>query len=187
MTPPVIRPACDKDIALVHGIYSHHVRHGTASWEISPPSLDEMTERFRGIAVIGLPYLVADWNDNIVGFAYAGPFRPREGYRYTVEDSIYIAEGYQGQGLGRALLTALIDQATSLGYRQMIAVIGDSANQGSMVLHQRLGFAPVGRLHQSGFKFGRWLDTVFMQRALGEGGNSLPPASSADPGPASFK
>jgi phosphinothricin acetyltransferase len=166
--PPLIRAAAEADIAAIQAIYAHHVRTGTASFEEEPPDVAEMAARRAAIVGRGLPFLVAEAAGRVAGFAYAGPFRPRAAYRFTLEDSIYVHPDATGGGLGGALLGPLLTEATRLGYRQMIAVIGDSANASSLALHARFGFAEVGRLSRAGFKFDRWLDVVFMQRGLGE-------------------
>lgn len=173
--PVAIRDARDSDMAAVQAIYAHHVRHGLASFEEEPPDLAEIARRFAALGAAGLPYLVAETPGGAIdGYAYAGPYRPRPAYRYSVEDSVYIAPGRDGRGTGRALLEALVRRCTALGYRQMIAVIGDSGNLASIRIHERCGFARVGDLPSVGFKFGRWVDCVIMQRALGEGDTTLP-------------
>lgn len=164
----VVRPALASDLPAVTAIYGEHVRHGSASFEIEPPDLGEITRRHAAIVDAGLPYLVAQIGDDLAGYAYAGPYRPRPAYRFTVEDSVYLAPGMQGRGIGRALLTALIEACRNAGRRQMIAIIGDSANLASIGLHAALGFRHVGTLTDVGFKHGRWLDSVIMQRALVE-------------------
>ncbi|MBL8659455.1 MAG: N-acetyltransferase [Rhodospirillales bacterium] len=164
-----IRPAVDADLAAVRRIYAAHVLGGTGTFEETPPSLGEIVERWQGIAAQGLPYLVACHDDEVKGFAYAGRFRPRSGYRFTVEDSIYVAPEAVGCGLGCLLLAALIARCRDLGMRHMIAVIGDSANAASIRLHARQGFRHAGVLVDAGFKFGRWIDVVFMQRPLADG------------------
>ena len=169
-----LRAAAESDIAAIQRIYAGHVLNGLASFEEVPPDADEMRRRWRAIADLGLPYIVAVSGDAIAGYAYAGPYRPRTAYRFAVEDSIYLDPTYQGRGIGRALLTALIDQSTKLGKRQMLAVIGDSTNAASIGLHRSLGFADAGVFRAVGFKFGRWVDSVLMQRALGPGDASLP-------------
>jgi phosphinothricin acetyltransferase len=170
-----IRPAVAADLAVIQRIYAHHVLTGLASFEETPPDLAEMTRRWQSIAETGLPYVVAvDGGGEIAGYAYAGPYRPRSAYRFTVEDSIYLDPKFQGRGLGRALLARLIADATACGKRQMIAVIGDSANVASVGVHRTLGFEMTGTFKAIGLKFGRWVDTVLMQRALGEGGTRTP-------------
>ena len=163
-----LRSARPGDIAVLTAIYAHHVRHGLASFEIEPPDEEEMARRHDGICSLGFPYLVAEVAGIIAGYAYAGPYRTRPGYRYTVEDSVYIHHEYAGRGIGSVLLPALIAACEAAGCRQMIAVIGDSANWPSIRLHEKFGFARVGLLPAVGYKFGRWVDSVLMQRALGE-------------------
>lgn len=169
-----LRPATESDLAAIQRIYAGHVATGLASFEEVPPDADEMRRRWRAIADLGLPYIVAVSDGVIAGYAYAGPYRPRTAYRFTVEDSIYLDPTYQGRGIGHRLLAALIEQSTGLGKRQMIAVIGDSANLASINLHRKLGFQDTGVFRAAGFKFGRWVDSVLMQRALGPGDASLP-------------
>lgn len=169
-----LRPAAPGDLAAVQSIYGFYVARSTATFEETLPDLDEMAQRFEAIAGRGLPFLVAEAAGTIAGFAYAAPFRQRSAYRYTVEDSIYVRDGMDGRGIGRALLGAVIDACEALDYRQMIAVIGDSANARSIRLHGGLGFRPAGTLLAAGFKFGRWIDSVYMQRPLGDGDRSLP-------------
>jgi phosphinothricin acetyltransferase len=161
-------------MAAITGIYAEAVRHGTASFEIDPPDSDEMLRRCRALASGGFPYLVAEGAGAVVGFAYAGPYRMRPAYRWTVEDSVYVAAPAQRRGVGRALLAALIAESEVKGFRQMIAVIGDSAQAPSMALHRAAGFRSVGTLESVGFKFGRWLDSVLMQRPLGPGDRGTP-------------
>lgn len=172
--PVRIRDSRESDIEAIQRLYAHHVLTGLGSFEESPPPTDEMRRRRAEIVSQGLPYLVAESAGRLVGYAYAGRFRTRSAYRYSVEDSIYVAPDAQRQGIGRKLLDALIERCTKLGYRQMLAVIGDSANQGSIGVHLAAGFAEVARLPAVGFKFGRWVDSVMMQRALGPGQTSLP-------------
>jgi L-amino acid N-acyltransferase YncA len=170
----VIRPAASGDLPLLREIYAGHVLNGAASFEEVPPDLAEFERRWRSIADLGLPYLVACDPTGPVGYAYAGPYRPRSAYRFTVEDSVYLDPKAFGRGIGRRLLSAIIDDAAAAGKRQMLAVIGDSANRASIALHARLGFTATGTFRSVGFKFGRWVDTVLMQRPLGEGGATLP-------------
>ena len=170
-----VRPAEASDFAAIHTIYRHHVLNGLGSFEEQPPELAEMQRRHGDVVAHGLPYLAALAEGKLVGYAYAAPFRARSAYRFTVEDSVYIAPGAIGHGVGRALLTDVIERCTALGKRQMIAVIGDSGNAGSIALHRALGFSPPMTLHGAGFKFGRWVDIVLMQRALGPGNDAPPP------------
>jgi len=170
-----IRAAIEADLAAITGIYRDAVLHGTASYELEPPGLAEMRGRFEAVAGGGFPYIVAEEAGGVLGYAYAAPFRQRPAYRFTLEDSIYIAPAAKRRGIGRALLARLIEESTRLGFRQMIAVIGDgSADSPSVILHEKLGFAHCGRLEGSGFKHGRWLDTTFMQLAM-NGGAETPP------------
>ena len=167
-----IRPAAPGDLVAITAIYDEAVRYGTASFEIEPPDLAEMTRRFEALRAGSYPYLVAEENNAngpILGYAYAGPYRARPAYHWSVEDSIYIAPQAQRRGIGRLLLDRLIGEAEAGGFRQMIAVIGDSANVGSIELHRATGFRMVGTFDNVGFKFGRWLDSVLMQRPLGKG------------------
>src|SRR5215468_4990113 len=173
--PIELRKADESDVPAIAAIYAPHVRVGTATFEIDPPDAGEMLRRWRDITVRGLPYIVAEAGGQVVGYAYAGPYRPRPAYRFTVEDSIYVDAEVQGRGVGRALLARLIDESTRAGARQMIAVIGDSGNQASVGLHAALGFRHVGVLESVGNKFARWLDVVFMQRALGPGDGAPAP------------
>jgi L-amino acid N-acyltransferase YncA len=173
-TMPRVRPAAEDDIAAIARIYGHHVVHGLASFEETPPTTDEMARRRADIVARGYPYLVAVAGDEVLGYAYCSQYRPRSGYRHSVEDSIYVAPGRGGAGIGSLLLAPLIDAATALGARQMIAVIGDSANQASVRLHARFGFRMAGTLEAVGFKLGRWVDSVLMQRPLGSGSSTLP-------------
>jgi L-amino acid N-acyltransferase YncA len=176
---PTLRACRLEDIEQVQAIYAIEVRDGTASFEIEPPDVGEMRARFEAIAVRDLPYLVAEIDGRVAGYAYAAPYRPRPAYRYTIEDSVYIARWARRRGLGHALLDALIGHATDADMRQMVAIIGDSAHLASIRLHERAGFRTVGTLSDVGLKFGRWLDTVIMQRPLGEGSASMPPQQAA--------
>jgi L-amino acid N-acyltransferase YncA len=162
----IIRPAVASDIDAISLIYAHHVQHGTGSFETEPPDHAEMMRRWSEVEARGLPWLVAEEGSEIGGYAYAAPYRARPAYRHTVEDSIYVRADRLGNGLGKLLMPALIAAAQAAGMRQMIAVIGDSANEPSISLHRRFGFHDAGLLKDVGFKFGRWLDTVFMQRSL---------------------
>jgi phosphinothricin acetyltransferase len=169
-----IRATSPADIPAIRQIYAHAVLHGTASFEIEPPSEAEMARRWQALLDSGHPHLVAEQNGVVAGYAYAGPYRPRPAYRFSVEDSVYVAPDRHGRGIGRALLARLIAEAEARGYRQMIAVIGDSAQAASIALHETAGFHHVGTVEAVGFKFGRWLDSVLMQRALGDGAASAP-------------
>ena len=170
-----IRPVELVDIEVVQRIYAHHVLHGLASFEEVPPDASELARRWRAIVDAGLPYLCAFADNGVMGgYAYAGPYRPRSAYRFTVEDSVYVAPGAEGRGIGRALLRRLIEICTALGKRQMIAVIGDSANAASIGLHRACGFELTGTFRAIGFKHGRWVDSVLMQRTLGLGVATLP-------------
>ena len=169
-----IRDATEEDLAAVQAIYAHHVNHGLASFEEVPPDIAEIARRRDVARENGLPYLVADSDGAVRGFAYASPFRTRSAYRYTVEDSVYVGPAALGAGIGSALLSALIEQCSERGFRQMMAVIGDSANEASIGLHAKHGFVQVGLFPSIGFKFGRWVDTVRMQRPLGDGDKTLP-------------
>ena len=170
-----IRPSVESDIEAITAIYAHHVLTGFASFEIEPPSVDEMRRRRSAVVDAGLPYLVAEREGVILGYAYAGTYRPRPGYRNTVENSIYMRPDTVGQGIGKRLLPILIDRCEALDLRQMIAVIGDTENRASIRLHETCGFRMVGVLEAVGFKLGRWLDSVIMQRTLGVGASLLPP------------
>lgn len=169
-----IRDANEADMTAVEAIYAHHVLNGIATFETTPPSANELNDRREAVRAAGLPYLVADVDSRVLGYAYATSYRPRPAYRYTVEDSVYVADGYGGHGIGSALLGELIRRCEAGPWRQMLAVIGNSGNEGSIALHRRLGFETVGTFKSAGFKFGGWVDTVLMQRPLGEGDGSLP-------------
>jgi L-amino acid N-acyltransferase YncA len=176
-----IRDAAAADLPAITDIYRDCVLHGTASYEISPPDLAEMTGRQAGIVEKGYPYIVAEARDGtLLGYAYASAFRTRPAYRWLVEDSIYLAPEARGQGVGKALLKELLTRCEALGFRQMVAVIG-GASEASVALHRGLGFELTGTLRGTGFKHGKWLDTVLMQMALGEG-NTTEPDLSAYPG-----
>lgn len=170
-----IRPARETDLVDIQAIYADAVLNGTSSYELQPPGLDEMRRRFDTLCEGGFPYLVAQEDGPVLGYAYAGPFRPRAAYRFIVEDSIYVAPQAKGRGLGRLLLEALLESSRLLGFRQMIAVIGDGRpGNASVRLHEAAGFKHCGKLEGAGYKHGRWLDTIFMQRAL-NGGDAAPP------------
>jgi phosphinothricin acetyltransferase len=171
----IVRDASPGDLTAVQAIYAHHVLTGLGSFEEQPPDLEELGRRFQAIAAAGLPYLVAELEGRVVGYAYAGPFRPRPAYRHTVENSVYVAPGMEGRGIGRALLTTLVDRCTALGRRQMVAVIGGGYdNAASARIHAALGFKEAALLKSVGWKFGRWLDVLMMQRPLGLGGDKPP-------------
>lgn len=170
-----MRPAVPEDVPAIHAIYSHHVLHGLASFEEVPPPLEEMQRRFDDVRSRGLPWLAADFGGALVGYGYCAPYRSRSAYRYALEDSVYVRQGSEGRGVGGALLRALIAACEELGYRSIIAVIGDSANAASINLHASFGFVRVGTLRSAGFKFGRWVDSVLMQRPLGPG-DATPPS-----------
>lgn len=171
-----LRPATTADLPAIGAIYGHHVLTGLASFETEAPALAEMTRRFEAITGAGYPYLIAEQHGRVLGYAYANVYRTRPAYRFTVENSIYVAHQAVGRGIGRALLSRLIDDCAALGYRQMLAVIGDSGNAASIGLHRACGFEMKAVLDGVGFKFGRWVDSVLMQRALGDGAQSPPPA-----------
>ena len=177
----VIRPSREGDVGQIAAIYRHHVLHGLASFEEIPPDADELAARRRAILARGLPYLVAERSRRVLGYCYAGPYRLRSAYRFTLEDSIYIDQAEVGRGLGRGLLTTLLDRCAELGYRQMVAVIGGSDTWPSIRLHAALGFTRVGTLPAVGFKFGGWVDIVLMQRALGLGATATPAEISSIP------
>ncbi|WP_027284388.1 GNAT family N-acetyltransferase [Rubritepida flocculans] len=170
----IIRDATLADIPAIAAIYAHHVLHGTGTFEETPPGEDEMAARMAKVQGAGHAWLVAEQEGRVAGYGYYAPFRERSAYRFTAEDSIYVREDVRGMGVGKALVQALLARAEAAGMRQMIAVIGDSENVGSIGLHAALGFRQVGVMKAVGLKFGRWLDVVTMQRALGEGEHSLP-------------
>jgi phosphinothricin acetyltransferase len=174
MQPLTIRPAALSDNAAITRIYAGAVRNGTASFEIDPPGETEMARRQKVLFDGGYPYLVAMTADTVVGYAYAGPYRARPAYNWSVEDSIYVAPEMHRKGIGGLLLTRLIADSAARGFRQMIAVIGDSAQAGSIAVHAKAGFSHIGTFRSVGFKHGQWLDTVMMQRALGSGDTTPP-------------
>src|SRR5579863_9673971 len=170
-----LRPAVASDMPTVAAIYRHWVETSCATFEEVPPTAAEMTERFERLTSAGLPWLVATAGDGpVLGYAYVGPFRQRSAYRYTIENSVYIAPGEVARGIGSALMRDIIAICAASGYRQMMAVIGDSANEGSLRLHARLGFRTIGHLLAVGLKFGQWVDVVEMQLTLGDGSQSVP-------------
>ncbi|WP_337185850.1 N-acetyltransferase family protein [Phenylobacterium sp.] len=170
----IVRAATPEDAEGLVAIYGHHVLNGLGTFEETPPIAGEMERRRAGIAARGLPYVVAEEDGGLLGFAYAGPFRPRAAYRYTVEDSVYVAPRAVGRGVGRAMLAAVIEACEGMGVRQMVAVIGDSGNAASIGLHRSLGFTDAGVGTALGFKHGRWVDIVWMQKALNGGGATEP-------------
>jgi len=170
----IIRPSRDDDAATLAGFYIDSVRTDTASWEYDPPDVAEFTRRRAEVLARGYPYFTAELDGAPVGYAYASAYRARIGYRFVVEDSIYVDPAFKGRGIGGKLLMTLIDECTHLGYRQMVAVIGDSENQASIRLHEACGFERAALFRGIGYKFGRWLDSVQMQRALGAG-SAAPP------------
>jgi L-amino acid N-acyltransferase YncA len=175
---PLIRPSQSTDLAAITAIYGHHVLHGTGTFETEPPSLADMTHRRADVLSKNLPYLVAEEDGVVLGFAYCNWFKPRPAYRFSAEDSIYLAPGSEGKGLGRALLQSLSASAEAVGVRKLIAVIGDSQNHGSIGVHRAAGFERVGVLKACGWKFDRWLDVVLMEKVLGEGDSTSPNGAS---------
>jgi len=173
--PPIIRPSKAADVAAIAEIYGYHVLNGLASFELLAPSADEIAKRRADVIGKNFPYLVAEYDGKVVGYAYASLYRARPAYRHTLEDSVYIHKDYHGRGIGRLLMLALIDACEKAGARQLIAVIGDSDNQASIKLHAACGFALVGVMKAVGYKFGRWVDSVYMQRSIGEGESTLAP------------
>lgn len=171
-----VRPAVSQDLPALLSIYAHHVRHGLGSFEEETPSLAEMKRRYEEVTGSGLPYLVAEENGEILGYGYCALYRARSAYRFTLEDSVYVKQDMQRKGIGKAMLGALIVRCADLNYRQLIAVIGDSANVASIAVHASLGFVRAGNLRSSGYKLDRWVDAVLMQRPLGEG-DMTPPNS----------
>ena len=172
---PIIRPSLEKDIPAITAIYAHHVLNGTGTFEIDPPSEAHMTGRRADVLSKGLPYIVAEEAGQVIGYAYCTWFKPRPAYRFSAEDSIYLAPGVHGKGIGRALLAELTAQAERVGIRKLIAVIGDSNNAGSVGVHRSLGFTHVGILKSCGWKFNQWLDVVMMEKALGPGDTTPAP------------
>jgi phosphinothricin acetyltransferase len=176
-----VRPATLDDIPSIQAIYAHHVALGLASFEEEAPPVEEMRRRFREVAAGGFPYLVAEFGDAVVGYGYCTLYRTRSAYRYALEDSVYVRHDSVGRGVGKAILAELIVRCEALGYRQMLAVIGDSANAASIGLHESQGFLRAGTLRSVGFKLGRWVDSVFMQRPLGPGDGAPPVQAPAAP------
>jgi L-amino acid N-acyltransferase YncA len=179
-----IKDATDRDMEAVREIYVHHVLNGLASFEEEPPETEEMRQRRAQVLRRGLPYLVAKIDGSVAGYAYASPYRARSAYRFSLEDSVYVADGIAGKGVGGALLSVLIARCEKGPWRQMIAIIGDSENTASIALHESRGFRMVGTLRGVGFKRGRWVDSVLMQRELGAGSSALPPRAGAPAGEA---
>ena len=173
--PPIIRPSKAADVAAIAEIYGYHVLNGLASFELLAPSADEIAKRRADVIGKSFPYLTAELDGKVVGYAYASLYRVRPAYRHTVENSVYIHKDYNRRGIGKLLIDALIEACEKAGCRQMVAVIGDSANEASIRLHASCGFEHVGVMKAVGFKFGRWVDSVYMQRAIGEGESTLPP------------
>lgn len=171
---PIIRPSQLQDVPAITAIYTHHVLTGTGTFEIEPPTVSDMENRRADVLSKNLPYLVAVEGDTVLGFAYCNWFKPRPAYRFSAEDSIYLASTAHGQGIGRALLAELATQAEKVGVRKLIAVIGDSANHGSIGVHRSLGFSHVGILKSCGWKFDQWLDVVLMEKSLGAGDGQPP-------------
>lgn len=169
-----LRPSSESDLPAITAIYAHHVTHGTGTFETTPPTLADMAGRRADVLAKGLPYLVAEEDGRVLGYAYCQWFKPRPAYRYSAEDSIYLHPDAAGRGLGKQLLAELARQAEAAGVRKLIAVIGDSGNAGSIGVHRSLGFEPVGVVRSCGWKFGRWLDIVMMDKALGDGNRSAP-------------
>jgi phosphinothricin acetyltransferase len=169
-----IRPSRDEDLAAITAIYAHHVLHGTGTFETEPPTAEDMASRRADVLSKNLPYLVAERDGEVLGFAYCNWFKPRPAYRFSAEDSIYLSDKARGQGLGSRLLAALTQAAESTGVRKLIAVIGDSANAGSIGVHRAQGFTHVGILKDCGWKFGEWRDVVLMEKVLGEGSSTRP-------------
>lgn len=174
MHPLTIRPSRDEDVAAIAAIYAHHVLSGTGTFETDPPSADDMATRRADVLAKQLPYLVAERDGQVLGFAYCNWFKPRPAYRFSAEDSIYLDDAARGQGVGSQLLAALSQAAEDAGVRKLIAVIGDSANAGSIGVHRAQGFAHVGVLKDCGWKFGQWRDVVLMEKSLGAGSTTAP-------------
>lgn len=170
----LVRESCERDLPAIADIYAHHVTRGLASFEEIPPTVNELRTRRAALLDSHLPYLVAELDGEVVGYAYASGYRSRSAYRYTIEDSVYVADDMRGRGVGGTLLAALLERCETGPWRQMLAVIGDSGNTASIALHRRYGFERVGTFTAVGFKLGRWVDTVLMQRALGSGARAAP-------------
>jgi L-amino acid N-acyltransferase YncA len=174
-----LRPSTDQDVAAITAIYAHHVTHGTGTFETTPPTESDMAARRQDVLAKGLPYLVAEQDGRVLGYAYCQWFKPRPAYRFSAEDSIYLDPRAAGQRIGNKLLMELVRQAEAAGIRKLIAVIGDSGNAASIGVHRAIGFRHVGTIESCGWKFGRWLDIVLMEKSLGEGSRTAPEAASA--------
>jgi L-amino acid N-acyltransferase YncA len=170
----IVRDFAPDDLEPMRAIYAHHVRHGLGTFEETPPEAEEFAARAAAVKALGLPWLAAEVEGRLAGYAYAAPYRPRSAYRFTVEDSVYVAPDRAGQGVGRALLAGVMERCAGAGLRQICAFIGDSGNAASIGLHRSLGFEASGVLRSAGFKHGRWVDVVVMQKLLGEGDTSPP-------------
>ena len=179
--PVSIRDVTEADIPAIQRIYAHHVEHGIATFELTPPSQQEMLARYHRIQAERMPYLAACEDGQLLGYCYANTYRPRPAYRFTVEDSIYLSPDHQGRGVGRQLLQALVSRCETGPWRQMVAVISGEGSEASVALHQKLGFVHAGNLRTVGFKHGRWIDTILMQRMLGPGGGTPPAMDSSTP------
>jgi L-amino acid N-acyltransferase YncA len=176
---PTIRPSTDTDLPAITAIYGHHVLHGTGTFETTAPTEADMADRRADVLAKGLPWLVAEQDGRILGYAYCQWFKPRPAYRFSAEDSIYLHPDAGGKGLGKLLLAALVDEAEAAGVRKLIAVIGDSGNAGSIGVHRALGFTPAGTIASCGWKFGRWLDIVLMEKSIGAGDTTAPEGGAA--------
>lgn len=176
---PLVRNAHVQDIPALAEIYAHHVLHGFGTFDAVPPTVQEFEAKWTAIVALGLPFLVAEADGTIAGYAYASQFRPRPGYRYTIEDSVYIRDDQRGCGIGGALMGPLLARCEAIGARQVLAVIGDSLNAGSIGLHRKFGFDHAGTVRGAGFKHGRWVDIVMMQKAMNGGFGTLPPERGA--------
>jgi L-amino acid N-acyltransferase YncA len=173
----ILRPSTDADLTAITAIYAHHVLHGTGTFETTPPTETEMATRRADVLARGLPYLVAENEGRVIGFAYCQWFKPRPAYRYSAEDSIYLDPDAAGQRIGNKLLAQLVKHAEAAGVRKLIAVIGDSGNVPSIGVHRSMGFRHVGTIESCGWKFGRWLDIVLMDKSIGEGSRTAPEAA----------
>ena len=172
---PIIRNAVQADFSEIQIIYAEYVLKTYATFEIIPPNRNELIQRWHTISSDGFPYLIAELNNKVIGYAYASKYRLRSAYKYTIEDSVYVSPNSTGQGIGKNLLENIIQKCTALGYRQMVAVIGGSDNHSSINLHERCGFYQIGTMPSTGYKLGQWVDSVMMQKQLGQGDKSTPP------------